>query len=302
MQHIIFIYYIVSLASGVAGILLSFLHYLKVRRRIVGQYIGMVLLFTVYLLLLNIHYYQRTVVLFDSDVVHALAVIMLAIALGCLYYLVPAALHTYFEKRMPRTVAAGFLCLALLPLLETVTGFFIRVAWGGPPLPRIVNYLVVGYALVFLIKERRRLAPPKRGMARLILASIIGFLLMQAVDDVQGLLNPGHYPVTALPLYYFLCNAASVVIVFRNFQKTPLPAAAGPGDAFVETYRITDREREVIMLIIEGCANKQIAARLGVSFSTVKNHIYNIFQKTGARSKIELFRRLAGEKTEPSGG
>lgn len=48
---------------------------------------------------------------------------------------------------------------------------------------------------------------------------------------------------------------------------------------------LTDREREVLMLIDEGAANKEIAARLFISESTVKTHVVHLLEKLGAGSR-----------------
>ena len=53
----------------------------------------------------------------------------------------------------------------------------------------------------------------------------------------------------------------------------------------------TKREREVMMLVIEGLLNKQIATRLGVTEATVKVHRGRMMEKTGVDSVAELVRR-----------
>jgi two-component system, NarL family, response regulator LiaR len=50
---------------------------------------------------------------------------------------------------------------------------------------------------------------------------------------------------------------------------------------------LTEREREVLTLMIEGLNNTQIAARLTVSPSTVKSHVSNILAKLGVASRTE---------------
>ena len=51
---------------------------------------------------------------------------------------------------------------------------------------------------------------------------------------------------------------------------------------------LTRREREVISLIAEGLKNKQIAARLFVSETTVTHHLSSIFSKLGVSDRLEL--------------
>jgi DNA-binding NarL/FixJ family response regulator len=51
---------------------------------------------------------------------------------------------------------------------------------------------------------------------------------------------------------------------------------------------LTRRELEVLALLLEGWRNRDIAERLGLSPNTVKNHVYNVYQKTGAANRVEL--------------
>ncbi len=52
-------------------------------------------------------------------------------------------------------------------------------------------------------------------------------------------------------------------------------------------YDLTEREREVLALMIEGLNNTQIAGKLTVSSSTIKSHVSNILSKLGVASRTE---------------
>lgn len=54
---------------------------------------------------------------------------------------------------------------------------------------------------------------------------------------------------------------------------------------------ITPRETEILHLMAQGSMNKEIANLLNISPETVKQHIKNIFQKTGAHNRIEALNK-----------
>lgn len=56
------------------------------------------------------------------------------------------------------------------------------------------------------------------------------------------------------------------------------------------TINCTEREKEIFQLLIAGYSNKQIAEILSISVNTARTHVYNVFKKTGARSRLELMR------------
>ncbi|PLR34637.1 helix-turn-helix transcriptional regulator [Chimaeribacter californicus] len=73
-------------------------------------------------------------------------------------------------------------------------------------------------------------------------------------------------------------RAALPLIELATEELTP--AAAGS--------RLTPKEQMIVGLVREGACNKRIASQLGVSLSTVKTHLRNIFSKTNASNRTEL--------------
>jgi DNA-binding NarL/FixJ family response regulator len=56
----------------------------------------------------------------------------------------------------------------------------------------------------------------------------------------------------------------------------------------LDSLRLTSREVSVLALVGHGCTNKEIAAELFLSESTIKTHIGSILSKTGSRDRVRL--------------
>ncbi len=69
--------------------------------------------------------------------------------------------------------------------------------------------------------------------------------------------------------------------------------AAGSNSSSSERHErspLTDREMSVVRLVVQGLANKEIATRMDVSESTVKNTLQQLFAKTNVRTRAQLVR------------
>jgi len=101
-------------------------------------------------------------------------------------------------------------------------------------------------------------------------AGAIGYLLkdVSADDLVQAIRSAHAGRATLSP------EAAQSLVETANLPPTP-------------GLDLTEREREVLGLMIEGLNNTQIAARLTVSPSTIKSHVSSILSKLGVASRTE---------------
>ena len=109
-------------------------------------------------------------------------------------------------------------------------------------------------------------------MERALAAGAIGYLLKDvSADELANAIRAAHAgkPTLAPEAQEVLINTT------RSSNKTSL------GDD------LTDREREVLALMVEGLNNTEISNRLIVSRSTVKFHVSNILSKLHVSSRTE---------------
>ena len=60
----------------------------------------------------------------------------------------------------------------------------------------------------------------------------------------------------------------------------------------ITIYSVSNREIDIISILLQGKTNKEIAEKLFIEESTVKTHLYNIFQKLNVKSRIELMAKF----------
>jgi len=81
-----------------------------------------------------------------------------------------------------------------------------------------------------------------------------------------------------------ICSPSIVQAMFRTLARNGYPLS---WQERIDSAQLTPRELEIVHLIAEGLANKQIAKRLHLSLYTVKNHVHNIIEKLQVKSRFE---------------
>ena len=101
-------------------------------------------------------------------------------------------------------------------------------------------------------------------------AGAIGYLLKDvSADELVGAIRAAHAGRATLSP-----EAAQALVETAN--QPPAPG-----------LDLTERELEVLALMVDGLSNTQIAGRLTVSPSTVKSHVSSILSKLGVASRTE---------------
>jgi LuxR family maltose regulon positive regulatory protein len=95
------------------------------------------------------------------------------------------------------------------------------------------------------------------------------------------------YKVTTRATIHQQDYAKKLLVACLNevIERQPFQAKPLPGDEWI--VPLSQREKEVLHLMADGCSNKEIAAQLVISIGTVKRHVVHIFRKLGAANRTQ---------------
>jgi DNA-binding CsgD family transcriptional regulator len=163
----------------------------------------------------------------------------------------------------------------------TEYGFGGRWDARGDFFENLLFAAVVAYTLALGI---RRLGAP--GVDRTLAIRLLVCLGLGAPTVLHDLFL---MDVTGLRFYPLLYSAFSIVIAWTLYRRagTAIETSVPP------EWNLTDRESEVVSLVLQGLSNKEIAAELFISTNTVKTHLRAVFDKSGCRSRFALMSALA---------
>jgi DNA-binding NarL/FixJ family response regulator len=151
----------------------------------------------------------------------------------------------------------------------------------APDVLLIDHRLPDGYG-VQALPELKRLAPQMRIV--LMSASVEDAALVQAIENgASGFLSK---TATVEELVQAIrAAAAGEVLVSPALLARLLPRLSR--DRLGVGTELTPREIEVLEVLAHGLSNSDIAAELGISVNTVRNHVQNILAKLSVHSKLE---------------
>ncbi|PTY35792.1 hypothetical protein BGP77_00215 [Saccharospirillum sp. MSK14-1] len=143
--------------------------------------------------------------------------------------------------------------------------------------------------------------PGSAFVARIRELSLLGLGFLLPAFVLQWLLPPQWmwvHPVDALSYLYVMGCAGWIALdgLFRQNQNTETMADERLDLASAQhRFDLTEREFQVLRLLVQAKPYKTIADELSISAHTVKTHASNVYRKTGTQRKSDLKRRFSRE-------
>ena len=205
---------------------------------------------------------------------------------------IPVNIHkervdTFRKTRNGVVITIGTIIIALVIMLHSLNESVLTILFVSVHL-----FLSVIYSMFFLLFTKPGALIQSREKSERLLAFIV--LAIMVVSFVLFVINYEKFTLKILQQNGGIILAIICII---------LSASKIPGDIkkLVQTEKtistdenklaklgITQREKEVLQLLVTGKTYKEIAAELFISLPTVKTHVSNIYSKAKVRNRLEL--------------
>jgi len=215
-----------------------------------------------------------------------------------------AIYRSFHEKKLSRNLQRIFWAGVVLFILSYGIKILLSPGWVKNVLKTIhyqvfdnVILLEIVILVVILVRARKISDPAASKMSRtfaLLYLSryFLPIALTLVITFVTPLPRPIKLIIALVPFFY--CNLVPILWIRRGFQKAEgsVGEESWESSRFKETVRthaVSQREEEILKLLLQGKSHKDIEEELFISYHTVKNHIYNIYQKLGVKNRHQLF-------------
>ncbi len=283
-------------AAGLSGILLALLVYMRTPSQLIADHALTLAVWTINQALLIAFFYLNAIVHLVNPGINAALNDATYFASGVFAALLIRLLHAYFRRSpgMMMTILMA-VCALTAPI---PTSLLARMQPGLYDILRVVEAvkLVAFYgALVAVAWTLWRIAQnivtdEIRRMIQAIVIIQAGFYPVMLWEGSRFFEGAFFVPVSSFSLFYGIINIVWLVFVSRHieFPVVQFVNADRSLERFVTLFDISEREREIVVLLLDGASYKEIAAKLFIAHETVKSHVTNIYKKAGVGSKMEL--------------
>ena len=292
--------FIASFSVGVAVLVLSILSFMRSGQLPFRQFA----VFYCAVLLFNLHdilrLYERAFAGVFGSGLPIIAMVLSSVGNGLMTYLIPVIAFRIVRREISTSLfAAHIVMILVLVALGALDDLLPRTFVPTLNDISVAGIQVYGMSIIFL-NFRRIESPAVRSFMRAALifnSALIVLALAQLFLRSLSIAPPVVREYGLIEVVWYL-GADALLLVFglRYLFQPEVKLACNLPEHFVQKYGISPRECEIVSMIVQGLGNRKISENLFISALTVKNHIYHIYQKTGAENKIQLLNLINSPK------
>lgn len=300
MEHLILFFYIFSVMAGVAAVSIAmFIYFALYKKKSIlffSAFITSLMLIVVELALIK----YRGIIGTEDRFLAVVADILDIISVTLLLYSMPLFFGKIMGVEYNKYLKKFF--IGYIPtILLLITAYKISNNEVLRDIGQIVMFgeiLFTGIVVMINVKkigdENIKMAMRVMGVIFLLFFPVLIFESVR--DKIEFFKNMNFLEIFSLPLMFLIINSLSILFAVKQFNRPFYVENNKLTDYFCNKFQITEREREIIELVVKGHTYKMIAEELCIAYKTVDNHVQNIYQKTKINSKIQLINLVQSDK------
>ncbi|MBP1761223.1 MAG: transcriptional regulator, LuxR family [Firmicutes bacterium] len=276
MIHLVVILHFTAISLGMITLSMAWMKYYQ-QKDIVWQWIVYAdLMFTMNMILDAIRiYFSKNVTAIPESFWTVLGIVTFLFSILTFVALVKL-ISNITEKRIPVSLILAF-CLALV-MPVAAPGL---VSW-------IFDLFLVGCSL-YAFTNLPQTPKYYRSMHITIISGLIVYWLIYTITNLLPGIPQWIFKIPFTQIIYLVINLLGLKYLLQSRQIDTNDLKEPENlETFGSMYGLTVRELEIVREILAGKNNNQIGEQLFISPNTVKNHIYNIYKKTGIKNRYEL--------------
>ena len=207
------------------------------------------------------------------------------------FWAFPLFIHSYFSVPFCKKLNIVFMCISIFLMITGILDIQPRphthTFLGHLQVFGLIKVAIMIYMVVICFIYYKKIKNPilkEIGLVMGVLSLI--FLPLRSINMVFCCISTKI--IVIAPIFYIIWNVYAFYYAIKYYFTTS-SVNDELSKKFINKYNITDREVDVIKLLLKGFRNNQIADKECISLTTVKTHIYNVYRKTNVKSRLQFF-------------
>ncbi len=305
MEHLRFVINIFAFGSGFIAISLISLVYLKTYQRLLKYFLLWLTVLGLFVLQKAIIYYAGTTVIIELWYSRLLLILFSFSVVSLFIYFFLYLLFLIFESTTLKIKYNLYLSLSAVPVLLSVVIIILPLSthktFALAEISLIAIEIFLSLVYIFVIYKLKKSLKLISDIITRRLVNV-GFIIFSVFIPIFIILNL--YKLSNInestvieyiyfPLFFITFSIISAIFSIKFLlEENNEVVEISVSEEFMKDFNITERERDIILLIMDGLSNDEIASRLAITPGTVKVYNNKIFQKTEVKNRTSLVKLI----------
>jgi DNA-binding CsgD family transcriptional regulator len=248
----------------------------------------------------------------QSSALNAILNIASYVAASFIIYFLALFAYEVVEKEWTSKKKLFFKAASLLPITCLLIYYITPYKNLMNMVSSSILFLSIVYDVVFIYANYKHIKNEyiKYVLKKFLVITVLFFpyMYLDTRSEKISILNKLFpYGLLSLPIFYMVWNLLSMYFTVKKFKALAdesnnsisvkdVVETQNKQDEFFRKFNITNREKEIISLLIKGYSYNKLAEELSISLTTVKTHVHNIYRKVEVKNKIQLIHLINGEE------